>query len=199
MAQPLPGVPPLAELFSEAQPPGKIEENSVIITRFAHWRDLRAHGNHKPVVTAAADILSLQRGGSRQNDVGEFGLRGPVLLMHHHRLRTAPGLAQSVNILVMMKRIASRPVDQTDVGIMQLLTVELIGFSRVQQHIGQPRHRDDAVHRILPGGQARAGKRFSHRARQVGTGIAKPEAAARRADLSQQRGQGHRRPVGLLP
>ena len=103
-------------------------------------------------MTAAADILSLQRGGSRQNDVREFGLRGPVLLMHHHRLRTAPGLAQSVNILVMVKRIASRPVDQTDVGIMQQLTVELIGFSRVQQHIGQPRHRDNAVHRILPGG-----------------------------------------------
>ena len=111
MAQPLPGVPPLAEQFAEAQPPGKIEENSVIITRLAHRRDLRAHGDHKPVVTAAADILSLQRGGGRQNDIGEFGLRGPVLLMHHHRLRAAPGLAQSVDVLMMMKRIASRPVD----------------------------------------------------------------------------------------
>ena len=152
MTQPLPGVPPLAELFSEAQSIGQIVENGVIVTRFAHRRDLRAHGDHKPVVTAAADILSLQRGGGWQDDIGEFSLRGPVLLMHHHRLRTAPGLAQSVDILMMMKRIASRPVNQTDVGIAQLLTVELIGFSRVQQHIGQPRHRDNAIHRILPGG-----------------------------------------------
>ncbi len=111
MTQPLPGVPPFAERFPEAQPPGQIAENSVIVTRLAHRRDLRAHGDHKPVVTAAADILSLQRGGGRQNDIGEFGLRGPVLLMHHHRLRAAPGLAQSVDVLMMMKRIASRPVD----------------------------------------------------------------------------------------
>ena len=198
LPQPLPGVAPLAKALAAAQPLGKVAEDGVIIARFAHRRDLRAHGDHKTVVTAAADIFPLQRSGDRQNDIGKFGLRGPELFMNDHRFRPPPGFTQAVNILMMMKRVAAGPVDEADVGIAQMLAVKLVCLARMQQHIGKARHRNHLVYRVLSGGKARAGKGLTRRPRQIGAGVAKPQAAARRTDLPQQRSERHRRPVGLL-
>jgi hypothetical protein len=46
-----------------------------------------AHGNHKAVVAGATDILPLKRSGGRQDDIGEFRLCGPVLLVDHNGFR----------------------------------------------------------------------------------------------------------------
>ena len=173
MPQPLPGVAPLAKTLSEPQPFGEIAEDGVIIARFAHRRDLRAHGDHKAIVTAAADIFPLQRSGGRQNDIGKFGLRGPELLMYHYRFRPPPGFAQAVKILMMMKRIAARPVDETNIGVAQMLAVKLVRFARMQQHIGKTRHRNHTVHGVIPGRKTRPGKGLPRRPSQISTGVAK--------------------------
>ena len=79
-----------------------------------------------------------------------------------------------------------------------MLAVKLVCLARMQQHIGKARHRNHLVYRVLSGGKARPGKGLTHRPRQIGAGVAKPQSAARRTDLPQQRGERHRRPVGLL-
>ena len=143
----------------------------VIIARFAHRRDLRAHGDHKAVVASAADIFPLQRSGGRQNDIGKFGLRGPELLVYDYRFRPPPG-AQAVKILMMMKRVAARPVDEANIGIAQMLAVKLVRFTRCS------RYRRDAplesrCSRRYPRQEDAVRKGFPRRSCQIGTGVAK--------------------------
>lgn len=98
----------------------------------------------------AADIFTLQRGGYRQHDIGEFSLRGPVLLVDHHRFRPPPRFTQLVEIPVVMERVP-RPVHRADIRVAQMLAVKLVLLAGMQQHIRQSRHRDHAADRIFPG------------------------------------------------
>ena len=50
--------------------------------------------------------------------------------MHHQRVDLREGLAQAVEILMMMERVAAGPVDQADVGIGAGLAVVAIGRRR---------------------------------------------------------------------
>ena len=58
----------------------------------------------------------------RQHDVGVARGRGPERLVHDDRVRRAPTRARSRReVLVVMERVAARPVDELDVGIGQRL------------------------------------------------------------------------------
>ena len=63
--------------------------------------------------------------------------------MEDHRLGLAPGETQAVEVLVVMERIAARPVDQADVGIEVLGAVVGEALAGMQQHVGEARHRDE--------------------------------------------------------
>ncbi|MDF2915536.1 MAG: hypothetical protein K0R96_3657 [Pantoea agglomerans] len=78
--------------------------------------------------------------------------------MHNYGVRPLPGAYQLVDILMVMKDIAARPVDQPDVGIDPLLPFKLIVHSGIEQHVGDACHRNRLLHRIMTGGQTRSGK-----------------------------------------
>ena len=99
---------------------------------------------------------------------------------------------------MMVKRIAARPVDQPDIGIMTVTAVELIRRARIKQHVSQPRDGDRLFHRILPHRQTRAGEGTAVRSRQIGRGVGEPQPATGSADLPQQSRQRHRRPERLF-
>src|SRR5258705_13577760 len=68
--------------------------------------------------------------------------RGPREFMHDEGVDLGKGAPQPVEILMMVERIASRPIDETDVGIGPRLPVVSISGSRIEQHVRYTRHGD---------------------------------------------------------
>ena len=118
--------------------------------------------------------------------------------MHDDGIGPRKGVAQPVQILVMMERVATRPVDQSDVGVGEPLTVEVELLARVKQHVGDARHRDEIGNAVALDRQCRqrhgqwrlTGVRG--RAQRIG------EAAPGQSDLAEQRRQHHGHPDRLL-
>ncbi|KAG0756172.1 hypothetical protein G6F22_020376 [Rhizopus arrhizus] len=75
------------------------------------------HGEHIGVAGRPANVAALQRRGGRQHDVCPARQRRPPGFMHDHRFGLAPGLPEPVLVLVMVERIAARPIDQLHVRI----------------------------------------------------------------------------------
>ena len=147
---------------------------------------------------ARADVVSLQRGRRRQHDVGVARGRGPPRIVHDDGLRPAERGAQLVGVLVMVERIAARPVHQLDVRIGAGAAVEVVRLAGMQQALRDPRRRNGAVERIGRGLHARRAER-RRRFGDAGRGaVTEAEAAARQADLAETRGQQQHRPIGLL-
>jgi len=69
--------------------------------------------------------------------------------VHDDALRFAPRCQQAIEILVMVKRIAATPVDETDVGIYARLAVEIVACPGIEQHVGDARNRDRRFHCVV--------------------------------------------------
>ena len=181
-----------------AEAAGDLGEDPVVVTGLADRRARLLHGDQVRLLARVADVVALQPGGGRQYDVGHLGRRRPELFVEDDRLGLAPGIAQPIEILVVMERIAARPVDQADVGIGEFLAVVRDLAARIEQHVGEARDRDEVGHRVGALRQRRAGESRRVAAHDVGRPVARAEAAARQADLAQHAGKRHQRPEGLL-
>src|SRR5215510_3699896 len=124
--------------------------------------------------------------------------RGPGQFMHDEGVDLGKRTPQAIEILMMMERVASRPIDQTDVGIGPRLPVVSISRSRIEQHVRYTRHGDKIRNRVL-----------TLRERADGYGIVSttiiPDGAERVAisaprqpDLSKRGGEHGTHPDGLL-
>ena len=124
---------------------------------------------------------------------------GPVLLVDDDGLGLAPGADQAVQVLMMVERVAARPIDQRNVGIAMRAAVIAEACARVQQHVGRrATGMKSRPGSCLAAASRPAGSRAYMHADRVGAAIAQPEAAARQADLAQHGGKRHHRPVMLL-
>jgi hypothetical protein len=90
------------------------------------------HRDDKAVAGRTTDVVALERGGRRQYDIRMPCRCRLPRLVHDDRFRSTPCAAQPVEILMMMKRIAAGPIDQTDVGIAGLSSIEIIAAARTQ-------------------------------------------------------------------
>jgi hypothetical protein len=106
---------PGGECVAKIHLTGDRAEDIVIASHLARRRhDLPARD--QPIVARGCrDIVALEWEARRQHDIGVPRRGGPQAFVHDHGLRPAKRLHQPVEVLVMMKRIAARPVDQTDV------------------------------------------------------------------------------------
>ncbi len=118
--------------------------------------------------------------------------------MHDERVELRKGLAQAVDVLVVMEGIAAGPIDQADVRIGPRLAVVAIGAAGIEQHVGDARHRNeigDAV-AALPQRRPRhvvdAAAVIADRPERIGI------AAAGKADLAERCRQHHAHPHRLL-
>ena len=68
---------------------------------------------------------------------------GPHAFIHDDGLRPAKRLRQPVEVLVMMKRIAARPVDQTDVRQPQALPIVVDRSARIGEKFRDARDRNE--------------------------------------------------------
>ena len=127
----------LGEFFAEAEALGETGEDVVIVARLAIGCHRPMHRDQQRIAGGGADILALQGDRRRQHDIGMAGARRPCRLVDDDRIGARKGTAQPVQVLMVVERVAARPVDQTDVGVGEPLAVIVEGFARVQQHIGE--------------------------------------------------------------
>ena len=194
-AQPLPGAPALGERLARAEALGDAGEDRVVVPRLADRVDEPVHRDQVVVARRAGDVVALEgrwSTGSTMSACLASAVQNGSL--HDDGLGPPPGPHQPVQVLVVVERVAAGPVDEPDVGVGQPPAVEVERLARVEQHVGDPRHRDEA---LAPGSGPAAGP-------ARGTGgpgwptpfsgrVAEAEAAARQADLAEHRGQRDRR------
>ena len=80
---------------------------------------------------------------------------GPERVVYQHGVRLLQRAAQAADILMVVEWVASRPRDQLDHRVHVIFTVVGKGLARVQQHVRDPRHRDELAHRVLALGEDR--------------------------------------------
>src|SRR5579872_7274694 len=120
--------------------------------------------------------------------------RGPPRLVNDDRFWQAPSINQPIEILMVMKRIATRPIDKLDIRIVEFLAVEIVGLARMQQHVGETRHRDIAIDRGTTGtqiGNWHSATRITHRR---GRAVTKAKSPTGQTDLPKHRCQYDRHP-----
>ncbi len=172
----------LVAVFGEralvAEMPRQRAENIEIVLRIADRVDGAVHGENERVAGRASDVVALERGGGRQHDVGMARGRRPPALVHDHRLRLLPGALQAVEILMVMEGIAAGPVDQANIREGIAAAVEGIARARIEQHVGDTRHRNHGARRVER--QRHLGSRHidARHTDAVGRAVAEAEAAA---------------------
>ena len=50
---------------------------------------------------------------------------------------------------MVVEGVATTPVDQSYVGIGPSFTIEIVLFTGMQQHVGNPRNRDNLLNRVF--------------------------------------------------
>ena len=166
----------LGELLAEAETIGQRGEGRVVVAGLRVRLGERGHGDQQRVVAASRRVVvALEGRGRRHHDVGVLGHRGPVRVVHDDGVGPAERAPQPGEVLVVVERVAARPVHQPDVGVGQRAAVVVERLAGMQQHVADCGHRDE---RLRPGWRP-AG------ASAVGTAA----AAARARSSSRSRGR----------
>ena len=118
--------------------------------------------------------------------------------MQDDRIGAREGAAQPVQVLMVVERIAAGPIDQLYVGVSEPLPVVVERLARVQQHVGEARHRDEIGDAVAALRQRRNRHRQGRLSGIRGRSQRIGEAAARQADLAEQSRQHHAHPDRLL-
>ena len=182
----------------KARAPRELGEDIEVVARFALRRHGPVHGEHIRVARGTSHVATLKRGRGRQHDIGAAGQRRPPGFVHDHRFRFAPRVAQAVLVLMMMERVAARPIDQLDVGIRVARAIEFIFGARRQQHVGNARHRNGQLRGVLWHRHFGARHLPARLANAVQRRVAKRKAATGQADLTGHRRQTDQRPIRLF-
>ena len=199
VAQPCSLVTALGKFFFYTEALRQPAENIVIVARFGHRSYHALHGDDMAVAATGADVVALQHGGGGEHDIRQLGVGVPVLLVDDNGFRLrSPRAHQTIQILMVMKRIAARPINQADVGVGAYLAVEIVMAAGVFQHVGDARHGDRRLHAVGALRQHRAGERARVRALDAHRAVGQRKAAAGRADLAENGGECNRHPIRLL-
>ncbi|SII21723.1 Uncharacterised protein [Mycobacteroides abscessus subsp. abscessus] len=198
VAQPLGGGASLAELLAESESVGECRERGVVVTGVGIGRCDGFHRHQQWVVAATGEVIALQTGGGRHDDVGVLGHRGPHRVVHDDGVDPGQRAAQPGQILMMMEGVAARPIHAADVRQGQCLTVVGERLPRAQQELADGRHRDERLDGV--GALRKGGQRTAHRGQPglVHRAVAMAETASRKPDLTEHRGQGESHPGCLL-
>ena len=158
MGEPLHRVAALGIDVAGAEAAGDLREDPVVVARLADRLARLLHGDQEGLAPGIADVVALEAvvAGSTMSAIFAAGVQNCSLNTIVSGLRHAR--AQAVEVLVMMERIAARPVDQADVGIGDLLPVVRDLAARIEQHVGEARDRDEVGHRVGALRQRRAGE-----------------------------------------
>ncbi len=148
MPQPLHLRPALGELRFEPETLGERAVDGVLGLCLTHGGNRLLHGEVKTVTPRRPNIIAFERRRAGQDDVGTPCCWRPPRLVYDDGFGLLPGAQETVEILNLVERIATTPVDQSDVWIGQPVAVEIQGGTGIEQHIGEPCHRDIGLDRV---------------------------------------------------
>ena len=144
----------LGEVVPRVEALGQLGERLVVVAGLADRVERTGHRDQVAVAVAATDVVALERRGDRQHDVGVTGGGGPERLVHHDRVGPGERSTQPVEVLVVVERVAARPVHEADVGQAQPLAVVVERAAGVLEQLADLGDRDERVDRIAsPAGE----------------------------------------------
>ena len=143
VAQPVAAAAALGKGAPLAQPFGQGGEDVVVVPGLSERVRHTVHGDQQRIGLRTANILAFQRHSAGEHDVGMARRGGPGGFLHHQRLRPGEGTVQPAEVLVVVERVAARPIDQPDVRVGQPPSIVVERLPGVQQHVGDPRHGDE--------------------------------------------------------
>ena len=183
---PLTGAASFGELVPRTESLRQLGKGFVVVAGLAHRVEGARHGDDVAVVAPAADVVALERRGRRQHDVGVARGGRPVRLVHDDRVGPRERASQPVEVLVVVERIAARPVHEADVGQPQRAAVVVERAAGVLEQVADLGDRDVGVDGIAALVEQR--QRIRHRRRtDVGhRSVAVTEPAPRQPDLAEQ-------------
>ena len=198
MPEPGLGVSALGEGVPGAEAGGEVREDGVVVAGLGVGGSGGVHGDHDGVGGGGADVLAFQRRGAREDDVGVARGGGPGAFMHDDGVGAGEGAAEAGEVLVVVEGVAAGPVDQADVGVGEVLAVELEGLAGVQQHVGDAGAGDERLDGVAAL-RKRGDGRGDVAAAVMGEGAeGVAEASAGAADLAEGGGERQPGPDGLL-
>ena len=153
MPQPLHLCPALGELCFEPEALGERAVDVVLCLCLTHGSNRLLHGEVKTVTPRRPNIITFERRRTGENDVGTPCCWRPPRLVYDDGFGLLPGTQETVEILNLVERVATTPVDQPDVRIGQPVAVEIQGRTGIEQHVGEPCHRDIGLDRVNAGRQ----------------------------------------------
>ena len=173
-------------------------QDVIIIARHTGRFSRFGHAHKIGVERGHGDIPPFQRHRTGQHDIGKFGSRVPTPVMDDNRVRLFPGPPHAVQVLMMVKRVTPGPVNDAGIGIAISLAIIVKCRARVQQHVADPRNRDEIRHRVPALWHSRIGYPRHIVAHMVGDGVSKSDPAPGQPDLAKQGCQRNGRPEGLF-
>ena len=145
MAYPTGFVAAFVESVRDSQSIRELAEDGEVVASLVDRLDGLVHGHDEPISAARGEIVAFERGCRRQHDVGMPSGRRPPRLVDDYRVRLPPGAYEPVEILVMVERVSAGPVNDFDVGLDQIRTLELVRLVGMKQHVRYPGYRNRVV------------------------------------------------------
>ncbi|CKQ62318.1 Uncharacterised protein [Mycobacterium tuberculosis] len=186
MLEPLARAAALGELLAEPQPVGQRGERVVVVAGVGIRRHHRRHCDQGGIGLAGGEVVALETGGGWHHNVGVFGHRGPILFVYHDRVYPRQCTTQPRQVLVVVERISTGPVDALDVGQLQQSAVVGQPLAGPLQQLTDRRHRNERRHRIVALRQCRQAAR-QRRVADAVAAVAVTETPSGKPDLAQHR------------
>ena len=140
----------------------------------------------------------LWRRGARQNNCGMFGKRVPAPFMRNDCVRLAPASQKPRQILVMVKRITTSPIDHLDIGIAIAPAIIVKFITRMKKHIGNAGNGDKGFNIILALRHRGNRQTLDMIANRIHRRIAKPKSTTGQSNLAKHGRQRNPRPKRLF-
>ena len=178
---------------------GDLCQNGVIVAGLAVRRHGSLHGDVKAFAGSEPDVVTLERSRRGQHDVGALGRRSPILFVHHDGFRLAPRAIEPSQVLMMMKRIAARPIHQADVRVVP--RDALIGEGRAgrEQKVRDARDGNEVLDLVCALRKHRSRNATVRAAHDIHRAIAEPIATTGQPNLPDHGSQRDQHPKWLLP
>ena len=186
------------ERFLITEPGSEIAEDIEVVAGLANGRDGAMHREHEGIARRSADVITFKRGRRWQHDIRMPRGRRPPAVVDDDCFRSLPRSPQTIQILMMMERVATGPVNQPNVRINRGATIEFIRAASLQQHVGNAGDRDRAICRIRRCRDFRAGQIHPRHTNAVQRTVAERKSTPWQTDAPKHCRKRDRRPIRLF-
>ena len=192
------GTASLGKLIFHAHSAGNSCEYIIIVTSLTKGFCQFRHRYNIGITRSYGHVVAFQWRGTGQHDIRVFCERVPTPFVNDDCLWLLPSLHHQVQVLMVVKRIASCPPNQFRIRVFITNPIKIKRLPRVQQEISDPCHWDEVLNGVLALWKRSARNDVVVSTDEIHRTIPKAKSATRQPNLAQHRGQSDGHPEGLL-